>query len=196
MHTLWRRTGAPNRCSIGAGFGTNCCPSIASGWCARCCSESKSTNLPAPSTSLCSLGAPRCRKGRNDGSCQSSPASAADRQGTGDGGRACLAPEIQEQVLGLVAVDGVEPMTERPLRRVLNEVGWGGQRRAFDSWFGCVELGDDEDVEGGAFVSACERATTGPGECTISLIRSERTKQNPRLRFLHILARIIAQNVT
>ncbi len=43
-----------------------------------------------------------------------------------------LAPEIQGQVLSLVAVDGVEPMTERPLRKVLAEVGWGGQRRVFD----------------------------------------------------------------
>lgn len=49
-----------------------------------------------------------------------------------------LAPEIQEQVLGLVAVDGVEPMTERPLRKVLGEMGWGGQRRVFDFWVGAA----------------------------------------------------------
>ncbi len=40
-----------------------------------------------------------------------------------------LAPSIQAEVLALEAVDGVEPMTERPLREVLREVGWFGQRR-------------------------------------------------------------------
>ncbi len=40
-----------------------------------------------------------------------------------------LAPSIQAEVLALEAVDGVEPMTERPLREVLKIVGWVGQRR-------------------------------------------------------------------
>jgi hypothetical protein len=39
-----------------------------------------------------------------------------------------LAPSIQAEVLALEAVDGVEPMTQRPLREVLKEVGWVGQR--------------------------------------------------------------------
>ena len=39
-----------------------------------------------------------------------------------------LAPEIQEQVLFLEAVDGVEPMSERRLREVVRVVGWRDQR--------------------------------------------------------------------
>lgn len=38
-----------------------------------------------------------------------------------------LAPSIQVEVLALEAVDGVESMTERPLREVLNVVGWREQ---------------------------------------------------------------------
>ena len=40
-----------------------------------------------------------------------------------------LAPDIQEAVLGLEAVDGVEPMFEGALRRVLRSPAWGGQRK-------------------------------------------------------------------
>ena len=40
-----------------------------------------------------------------------------------------LAPSVQAEVLGLEAVNGVEPMTERPLRKVGKEVGWARQRR-------------------------------------------------------------------
>ena len=40
-----------------------------------------------------------------------------------------LAPDIQEQVLGLEAVDGLEPTSERALRVVSREMEWGEQRR-------------------------------------------------------------------
>ncbi len=39
-----------------------------------------------------------------------------------------LAPEVQEQVLALEAVSGVEPMTERELRRVVHAGPWVKQR--------------------------------------------------------------------
>jgi hypothetical protein len=42
-----------------------------------------------------------------------------------------LAPHIQEQILRLEAVDGVEPMSERPLREVLRVLGWRGQERVW-----------------------------------------------------------------
>jgi DNA-binding transcriptional ArsR family regulator len=38
-----------------------------------------------------------------------------------------LAPRIQAEIAALEAVDGVEPMSERPLRKVLRAVGWRGQ---------------------------------------------------------------------
>ncbi len=40
-----------------------------------------------------------------------------------------LAPAIQAEVAALEAVDGKEPMSERPLREVLPEAGWAGQWR-------------------------------------------------------------------
>ena len=40
-----------------------------------------------------------------------------------------LAPDIQEQVLDLEAIDGREPLTERGLREVVGMVGWGEQRQ-------------------------------------------------------------------
>jgi hypothetical protein len=43
-----------------------------------------------------------------------------------------LAPDLQEQVLFLEAVDGAEPLTERTLRAVTREPSWAEQRR----WFG------------------------------------------------------------
>ena len=43
-----------------------------------------------------------------------------------------LCPAIQAEVVAMVAVDGVEPMSERPLREVLREVGWVRQWR----WWG------------------------------------------------------------
>ena len=39
-----------------------------------------------------------------------------------------LAPDIQEQVLFLEAVDGREPMSERDLRTVIYAGDWGAQR--------------------------------------------------------------------
>ncbi|MBK8009832.1 MAG: hypothetical protein IPK13_00655 [Deltaproteobacteria bacterium] len=39
-----------------------------------------------------------------------------------------LAPDIQEQVLFLEAVDGREPMSERDLRTVIGAGDWGAQR--------------------------------------------------------------------
>ena len=42
-----------------------------------------------------------------------------------------LAPDIQEAVLQMEAVDGVEPMSERELRAVVRVVGWGEQRGAW-----------------------------------------------------------------
>jgi hypothetical protein len=44
-----------------------------------------------------------------------------------------LAPDIQERVLGLEAVDGQEPMSERTLRGVARAGNWGEQRRAWTS---------------------------------------------------------------
>jgi hypothetical protein len=51
-----------------------------------------------------------------------------------------LAPSIQAEVLALEAVDGVEPMTERPLREVVREAGWVAQRRR---WRDCRSCGPD-----------------------------------------------------
>jgi hypothetical protein len=42
-----------------------------------------------------------------------------------------LAPSIQAEIAGLEAVDGVEPMSERPLRQVLRTVAWRGQSRVW-----------------------------------------------------------------
>lgn len=42
-----------------------------------------------------------------------------------------LAPDIQEQILALEAVDGVEPITERAARRVVRTSGWEEQRMAW-----------------------------------------------------------------
>jgi hypothetical protein len=42
-----------------------------------------------------------------------------------------LAPDLQERVLGLEAVDGVEPISERELRKVAHAGSWGEQREAF-----------------------------------------------------------------
>lgn len=39
-----------------------------------------------------------------------------------------LAPELQEALLGLEAVDGAEPMAERTLRGVVRAGSWEGQR--------------------------------------------------------------------
>jgi hypothetical protein len=40
-----------------------------------------------------------------------------------------LAPDVQERVLFLEAIDGIEPMSERSLRRVGREASWTEQRR-------------------------------------------------------------------
>ena len=42
-----------------------------------------------------------------------------------------LAPDIQEQLLFMEAVDGVEPMTERRLRPVVAHTSWAQQRRVW-----------------------------------------------------------------
>lgn len=42
-----------------------------------------------------------------------------------------LAPDIQERVLDLEAVDGVEPMAERALRGLVRHESWAEQRRAW-----------------------------------------------------------------
>jgi ParB-like chromosome segregation protein Spo0J len=42
-----------------------------------------------------------------------------------------LAPDIQEQLLAFESVDGVEPITERAVRRVVRASGWGEQRGAW-----------------------------------------------------------------
>lgn len=42
-----------------------------------------------------------------------------------------LAPDIQERVLELEAIDGQEPLTERSLRGVVREVAWSDQRAAW-----------------------------------------------------------------
>jgi hypothetical protein len=40
----------------------------------------------------------------------------------------------QEQLLALESVDGVEPITERAVRRVVRASGWEKQREAWKSW--------------------------------------------------------------
>jgi hypothetical protein len=40
-----------------------------------------------------------------------------------------LAPAVQDEIVRLEAVNGVEPVPERALRDVLREVGWGAQGR-------------------------------------------------------------------
>jgi hypothetical protein len=42
-----------------------------------------------------------------------------------------LAPDIQERVLDLEAVDGVEPIAERALRVIVRHESWAEQRRAW-----------------------------------------------------------------
>jgi hypothetical protein len=42
-----------------------------------------------------------------------------------------LAPDIQERVLDLEAVDGVEPLAERALRAVVRHDGWAEQQSAW-----------------------------------------------------------------
>jgi hypothetical protein len=42
-----------------------------------------------------------------------------------------LAPDIQERLLELEAVDGVEPMAERSLRPLVGEPTWDAQREGF-----------------------------------------------------------------
>lgn len=47
-----------------------------------------------------------------------------------------LAPSIQAEIAALEAVDGKEPMSERPLREVLREAGWAGQWRVWSNYCG------------------------------------------------------------
>jgi hypothetical protein len=44
---------------------------------------------------------------------------------------ALLAPQIQERIMALESVDGVEPITERAVRRVVRAAGWDEQRGAW-----------------------------------------------------------------
>ena len=44
---------------------------------------------------------------------------------------ALLAPDIQEEILFLEAVDGKEPVTERTLREIVRHSSWAEQRRAW-----------------------------------------------------------------
>lgn len=44
-----------------------------------------------------------------------------------------LAPDIQEEVLHLEAVDGVEPLAERALHDVARHASWAEQREAWAS---------------------------------------------------------------
>lgn len=53
-----------------------------------------------------------------------------------------LAPDLQERVLQLEAVDGVEPLTERSLRRVTRELSWTAQRTLCRAW------ADPQEVRG------------------------------------------------
>lgn len=54
-----------------------------------------------------------------------------------------LCPQIQAEVAALEAVDGVEPMTERPLREVLRCVGW---RRQVERWRAHVDGARQRDI--------------------------------------------------
>ena len=42
-----------------------------------------------------------------------------------------LAPDIQEQILNLEAIDGREPLTERGIREVVAQTSWTEQRRVW-----------------------------------------------------------------
>jgi hypothetical protein len=44
-----------------------------------------------------------------------------------------LAPDIQEEILFLEAVDGREPLTERAIREILRNDDWTAQRMAWSS---------------------------------------------------------------
>jgi predicted XRE-type DNA-binding protein len=55
-----------------------------------------------------------------------------------------LAPDLQERVLGLEAVDGVEPISERAVRdHVLKSVNWRGQREAWSALRGSEKASDE-----------------------------------------------------
>ena len=43
-----------------------------------------------------------------------------------------LAPDLQERVIDLEAVDGREPLSERALRDVIRHEGWADQRSAWN----------------------------------------------------------------
>src|SRR5512145_2191917 len=43
-----------------------------------------------------------------------------------------LVPDIPRELFELEAIDRIEPMSERPLRRVLAEEDWGRQKRVFE----------------------------------------------------------------
>jgi len=53
-----------------------------------------------------------------------------------------LAPDLQEAVLAMEAVDGVEPMAERTLRVVAHAGAWGEQRVAWAKLMG-ARVGDE-----------------------------------------------------
>ncbi len=45
-----------------------------------------------------------------------------------------LAPDIQEQILFLESINGVEPVTERQLRKLVQILDWTEQRRAWEDF--------------------------------------------------------------
>jgi hypothetical protein len=51
-----------------------------------------------------------------------------------------LAPDLQEHILGLEAVDGVEPLSERTLRDVVRHQAWAEQRMTFDAQVRSTDL--------------------------------------------------------
>ena len=46
-----------------------------------------------------------------------------------------LAPDIQEEILELERIDGVEPLAERALRRIVRQMDWAVQR---ERWCGTI----------------------------------------------------------
>jgi len=76
-----------------------------------------------------------------------------------------LAPDLQEAILALEAVDGAEPMAERALRGVVREVGWESQRAEWERSrpiAGAAERGDPVHAPHGR-LDATTEARSLPG---------------------------------
>lgn len=56
-----------------------------------------------------------------------------------------LAPDVQEQVLFLEAVDGVQPISERVLRKIAHARSWADQRRLFRAPNAAFDAGSCRD---------------------------------------------------